>query len=51
MYMNQGTAGKEITQDQMSGTAQTYIRTDKNLWIQDFSIDMQQAEGQHINKL
>jgi hypothetical protein len=47
--MNQGPAGKEITQDHLSCTAQTYIRTDENLWIQDFSIDIQQAEGQHMN--
>jgi hypothetical protein len=51
MQMNEGTADKVISQDQMSCTAQTHLRTDENLGIQDFSIDIQQVEGQHINNL
>ena len=51
MQMNEGTADKVISQDQMSRPAQTYLRTDENLRIREFSIDIQQAEGQHINNL
>ena len=51
MQMNESTADKVISQDQMSCAAQTYLRTDENMRILDFSIEIQQAEGQHINNL
>ena len=51
MQMNQCTADKEITQDEMSGTPQIYICTDENLRMRDFSTDIQQTKEEHRNKL